>query len=234
MAENGKDSDKHLTPGPGSLSRETVEQAAYEDEKLVDVHEQVGREKEEPTEGFSPVPIFLLFIFSALIFFCGVYVTKYSGGYRPDVFDPDAAYGDDKPPPIPLTPEELVAKKGPRLYSQCAACHQSDGSGLPGAFPPLAESEWVNGDERRIVKLLLWGLNGEIQVKGNTYNGNMPSYNSMKDEEIRIIASYVRTHFGNESGIVSEGVVEAMRAETSGRTGPWTGPELLAEHPLEE
>ena len=232
MAKSNKYSDEQA-PGPGHQSRETLEQAAYRDENLVDVHAQVNREKEEPTEGFSPVPIFMLFLFGALIFWGGIYFTKYSGGFQEDIFDPNMVPGADKAPPPILTPEEIVAKKGPRIYNQCAACHQSNGMGLTGVFPPLGGSKWVNGDERRIVNILLWGLNGPIEVDGEQYNGNMPAYNSMKDEDIWAIASYVRTQFGNNSGFVSEGVVEAMREETSGRSGTWTGEELLALYPLE-
>jgi len=232
MAKSNKYTEEQA-PGPGRQSRETVEQAAYEDENLVDVHAQVSREKEEPTEGFSPIPIFMLFLFGALIFWGGIYVTKYSGGFQEDVFDPNRVPGAELAPPPEIPFEEKVAKKGARIYSQCAACHQTNGMGLAGVFPPLGGSKWVNGDERRIVNILLWGLNGPIEVAGNEYNGNMPSYNSMKDEDIRIIASYVRTHFGNDSGFVGEGVVEAVREETSGRGGPWTGEELLALYPLE-
>lgn len=219
-------------PGASDKSRETVESAAYEDEGLHEVHDQVRREKEEPTEGFSPVPIFLLFLFGALIFWGGIYFTEKSGGFREDVFDPDYVPGQAVvQPELPF--EEKVVKKGARIYTQCAACHQADGTGVPGVFPPLANSDWVNGDERRVVKILLWGLNGPITVAGNEYNGNMPSYNSMSDEDIRIIASYIRTNFGNNSGFVSEGAVEAAREETAGRSGEWTGPEILSLYPLE-
>ncbi|OYV47677.1 MAG: hypothetical protein B7X06_02925, partial [Verrucomicrobia bacterium 21-51-4] len=65
-----------------------AENAAFGDAALQKVHSQLMREKEEPTEGFSPVPIFLIFVFGALMFWGGLYIANNSGGFRPDVFDP--------------------------------------------------------------------------------------------------------------------------------------------------
>lgn len=52
----------------------------------------------------------------------------------------------------------------------CMSCHQADGSGVPGMYPPLQKSNWVNGDKNRLIKILLNGLEGEIEVNGETYS----------------------------------------------------------------
>jgi mono/diheme cytochrome c family protein len=71
--------------------------------------------------------------------------------------------------------EPDVAKGEQLFLANCAACHQATGLGVPGAFPPLAKSAWVAGSEERIIKAILAGLAGEIEVNGVKYNGNMPN-----------------------------------------------------------
>ncbi|WP_353267654.1 cytochrome c, partial [Gemmatimonas sp.] len=91
-------------------------------------------------------------------------------------------------------------KKGEELYGRCMACHQQNGAGMPGAFPPLAESEWVNGPASRPIAILMHGLQGEITVKGTKYNSMMMAYGTgvpMSDDEIATVLTYVRSNFGN-------------------------------------
>src|SRR5690606_14515382 len=85
------------------------------------------------------------------------------------------------------------ATDGKALYAaHCAACHQPGGRGLPGVFPPLDGSEWVNGDPRVVSNILLHGVTGEIEVKGATYRGAMPSFGKLADAELAAIVSWVR------------------------------------------
>jgi mono/diheme cytochrome c family protein len=112
------------------------------------------------------------------------------------------------------------------------ACHQATGQGLPGAFPPLADSEWVLGPEQRLIRIVLHGLGGEIEVIGATYNGIMPAFGpstlSWSDDEIAAVLSYVRQEWGNAADPVSPETVAAVRAETADRTTAWTVAELDA------
>ena len=96
---------------------------------------------------------------------------------------------------------------GKALYTtRCSSCHQSTGMGLPGAFPPLKDSEWVTGSATVPVNILLRGLQGEIEVQGSTYNGVMPSFAiQLADDEIAALLTYVRTDFGG----LSDGSVDA-------------------------
>jgi mono/diheme cytochrome c family protein len=199
----------------------------FSDENLQNIHAQLLREKPEPEEGFSPIPIFLLLIFSGLIFFGGIYMANYSAGFSPLAFNELAHPGEGTEARLP--PDPLVV--GKRLFTQnCVACHQATGQGLPGVFPPLVGSDWVIGSEQRPIRIVLHGLTGEIEVNGVTYNGVMPAFGpstlNWNDSEIAAVLSYIRQEWGNSADPVSEETVAAIRAETADRTTAWTAPEL--------
>jgi quinoprotein glucose dehydrogenase len=108
----------------------------------------------------------------------------------------------------------IPATATPELYQQkCFACHQANGAGLPNVFPPLAESEWVNGPAENLIRIQLRGLTGPITVKGATYNSAMPANAAMTDEEIATILTYVRSNFGNKADAVTADMVKALRSE---------------------
>lgn len=102
---------------------------------------------------------------------------------------------------------------GKALYTACAACHQATGLGIPGAFPPLAESEWVNGPVENLIRIQLRGLMGPIKVKGADFNSMMPAQAQQSDEDIAAVLTYVRSNFGNKSGPVTPDQVKALRSE---------------------
>jgi len=102
----------------------------------------------------------------------------------------------------------------PDLYkAKCAACHQATGAGLPNVFPPIAESEWVNGPAENLIRIQLRGLMGEITVKGAKYNSVMPPNAAMTDKEIADVLTYVRTNFGNKASAVTPAMVKKFRGE---------------------
>ena len=119
---------------------------------------------------------------------------------------------------------------GKQVYSTtCAACHQVSGEGTAGVFPPLAGSEWVNGDDAKVVRILLHGVTGPIEVAGETYNGMMPPWGgTLKDADIAAVLTYVRSAWGNKAAPVTAAKVASIRAATSSRTAPWTAAELAA------
>ncbi|MBK1832941.1 c-type cytochrome [Roseibacillus ishigakijimensis] len=124
---------------------------------------------------------------------------------------------------------------GEALYGlYCAACHGPDGKGAAGApFPPLAGSEWVRGDARRMISVILHGLEEPVLVRAKTYNLQMPPQGSvLSDEQIASIASHVRSSWGNRDGAVKPELVAEVRAENATRESLWTAPELLMKHPL--
>ena len=210
-------------------STKLLKQGAASDASITSVHRQLLREKPEPTEGFSPIPILLLFVFSALIFFAGVYLTRFSGEFEATSFSPaqgratTVAQG-----PVQVDPMVL----GGRLYAQnCAACHQASGQGLPGVYPPLAASEWVLGSEERLIRVLLHGLIGPIEVLGNSYNNAMPAFGPQSgyrfnEERIAAVIPFIRASWGNAAPAVSAEKVKEVMAASGSRSAPWTGPEL--------
>ena len=99
-----------------------------------------------------------------------------------------------------------------RLYNtHCSPCHQQDGKGATGRIPPLATSEWVVGDKETLINLVLYGMNGPLEVKGEFYNGPMPAYNFLSDEELAQILTYIRQNFGNNASQVIEEEVQSNR-----------------------
>jgi mono/diheme cytochrome c family protein len=96
-------------------------------------------------------------------------------------------------------------------YSYCAICHQQNGRGASGRFPPLAGTPWVNGDKERLIGIVLNGLEGPIEVKGETYNNVMPQHSFLSDQEIALILTYIRQSFGNTSSAVEPDEVRIVR-----------------------
>jgi mono/diheme cytochrome c family protein len=125
-----------------------------------------------------------------------------------------------------------AAVDGKQLFGgKCAACHQATGLGVAGVFPPLAGSEWVIGDEKVLVNILLHGVNGEMQVKGNTYKGAMPGWKSMNDSELAAVMSYIRSEWGNQAAAIKPDTVKAQREATLARTESYKGEQELKSAP---
>ena len=120
------------------------------------------------------------------------------------------------------------APSGAKVYTAtCAACHQPTGGGLPEKYPPLAGSEIVAGDEDRLVRIVLHGLRGEIEVQGEVFNGDMPGWGaSLSNMQIASVLTYVRSSWGNTATAISARRVGEIRAATAKRKMPWTVGEL--------
>ena len=111
------------------------------------------------------------------------------------------------------TADELMAKGLAVYNANCAACHQPDGSGLTGAFPPLASSDYLKGDRKQVLSAAMFGLSGPITVNGVDYNGVMPSLGHLPDEDLAAALTYVFGSWGNDGAAVSVEEVAALRAE---------------------
>ncbi len=111
---------------------------------------------------------------------------------------------------LPAGAEDDAAKT---VYqTNCAACHQADGSGLAGAFPPLAKSDWIKGKTpAEVAATVLAGLQGEIVVNGQTYNSVMPAQSHLSDAEIAQAVTYVLSSWGNSGGKITADEVKAQR-----------------------
>src|SRR6201996_5658502 len=100
------------------------------------------------------------------------------------------------------------ADAGSKVYAtNCVACHQAGGTGMTGAFPPLAghvPDLLKPADGRSYVeKVLLFGLEGAINVNGNEYAGSMPSWNALSDDDIAGVLNYVSTAWDNGKSLPS-------------------------------
>jgi mono/diheme cytochrome c family protein len=125
--------------------------------------------------------------------------------------------------------------RGQPLYMQtCIACHQPTGMGLPGAFPPLAKSDYASGDARRMIAMILKGVQGPLTVNGTQYNNIMlpldMQFPVLKDDaKVADVLNFVRNSFGNEvKEPVTPEFVTAVRKEFESRTTPWLEADLKA------
>ncbi len=106
---------------------------------------------------------------------------------------------------------EKLAEGGKLYTTYCASCHQGNGKGDGTRFPPLENSEYVKGDRRQLVTIILKGLSGPITVNGVGYNELMPPHAFLSDEQIALILSYVRSNFNNNSGLIVPNEVTRIR-----------------------
>jgi mono/diheme cytochrome c family protein len=192
-----------------------------------------SREPIEPSENLLPLPFWLITFSGVLLFWGGIYLQRYSGDYAATVYNENAM----RPGLVrtnaaaPIDPYVL----GRRLFADtCAKCHQPDGQGVPGQYPPLAGSEWVLAhDPTRMIRIVLDALQGPVKVKGAEFNNTMtPWRDTLTDQQIAAVITYVRTQkdWGNNASTVTPEEVAQIRAKTKNRQpgGPWTVNELLA------
>jgi putative membrane-bound dehydrogenase-like protein len=154
------------------------------------------------------------------------FAPKAPAGLKPHVDRILSADPKIKRKPVVVPREHLPGRDA--YMKACIECHQSDGTGMPGTFPPLVESEWVKGNPQTLIRILLGGVSGPIEVKGEAYNGVMPGHSHVSDEEIAHIASFVRFAFGGlRESMLQPAAVKALRPDVEKRNfTPWTVKEL--------
>ena len=118
----------------------------------------------------------------------------------------------------------------------CFTCHQPNGQGISGQFPPLAGSDWVLGEKERLIKISIHGLMGEIEVNGVKYNNVMAPPGippgSLTDQQIADVLTYIRNDWGNSASAVSPEEVATVRLTVKDRAAMqmWTAAELQKEN----
>jgi nitrite reductase (NO-forming) len=140
----------------------------------------------------------------------------YSGRIAEGIYEPEGGAVQSVPSAAAAAPRaRSVAEQvefGRRVFTQnCAACHQADGRGIPGAFPPLARSDYLNADPRRAIAVVLRGLGGPITVNGAVYNSVMPALH-VSDDDVANVLTYVFSQWGNSGAVVTPDQVRAVRA----------------------
>src|SRR4030088_426725 len=174
-----------------------------------------------------PIPGWLFAVIGVGIFWSGAYLFSYSGGFAADVFDYKPKYGAQAAAAAGPPDPKVLGKK---LFSaNCVTCHQANGQGQPGQFPPLAGSEFVLGDaSNRLIAIVLKGLQGQVQVKGQAFNNAIPAWEGQyTDQQQAAIVSYVRSDWGTNAPEIPPEAVKTMRDELKNRKDQWTLAELM-------
>lgn len=138
----------------------------------------------------------------------------YSGKQEDRVYLPEGGgiqTIDSEPVELTANTREERILFGERVYEQnCAACHQASGAGIPGAFPPLAGSDYLLSDPKRAISVVINGLAAPITVNGQKYNGVMPAV-QLSDEKVANVLTYILNSWNNNGGEISPEEVAAKR-----------------------
>ena len=142
----------------------------------------------------------------------------FSGQIREGIYLPEGGAVQEMPKRDRGGASEVSAKNleekikfGKSVYMRtCFACHQAEGQGIPNAFPPLAASDYMNGDVSKSIDAVIHGLEGEITVNGVKYDGIMPSQN-LTDEEVANVLTYIYSQWDNDGSVVSPEMVKKRR-----------------------
>ena len=214
-----------------SQSDPRVDQAAVTDDVLISAHEKLLGKQPDEKARYRLLPLNLLFLFSGLIFFGGTYLGRYAGHFSPNIFNENVVHGAGAgAAAAPANPVEV----GKKLFNAgaCNTCHQPTGVGVPGAIPPLVDSEWVLGSEERLIRIVLHGLQGPIKVKGTEYNTPMPAFGRVagsgynwSDDKVAAVLTYIRQEWGNQAGPITTEKVAEVRAK-EGDHKPWLAADL--------
>lgn len=113
-----------------------------------------------------------------------------------------------------LTLEQQVAAGGTLYNGTCSVCHQDTGAGIPNVFPPLAKSDFLAADRKRLIGIPLNGLTGQVTVNGHAFNSIMPPMSQLNDDEVANILTFVLNSWGNPGGRVSAADVTEIRRST--------------------
>jgi mono/diheme cytochrome c family protein len=199
------------------------------------VHAAIQREKREPRVGLEPLSIWLIAVYGLAIFFGGAYLGRFSGNFSGDGLDPLGGAPRPKKAgangPGEQTAELSQADRGKKVFSaNCATCHQANGLGVTGQYPPLAGSEYVNGGTRRLGMIVLKGLQGPLTVKGAQYGTAVmqPWDKTLSDAKIADVLTYIRQEWGNKGGPVAAAQISALRKELASHPDSFTEPDLKA------
>jgi nitrite reductase (NO-forming) len=142
----------------------------------------------------------------------------YSGKMSEEVYMPEGAGArlatQQSIPAVAAKSRDERIKLGASIYANnCQACHQAQGEGIPDAFPPLANSDYLNADKVRSIKVVTGGLEGELTVNGKVFNGVMPAW-SLPDEDIANVMTYIHSVWNNSNADFTPDEIKAARVKS--------------------
>jgi len=191
--------------------------------------EALLREGPEPTADIAALPVLFIALFALLFYAAARNMNNHDGEFDPRVYYPYANL-TDVIGAHPVNPADRLRLLGKQTFNTvgCVACHQSTGQGVAGQFPPLAGSDWLLGEgPNRIIRIVLNGFSGPVQVSGAQFNNTMlPFKDVLDDEKIAAVLTYVRSEWGNKGAPVTPEQVKKIRAVAASRPGPESADEL--------
>jgi len=207
-----------------------LDPAAISDDALLEAHEKILGPQPDDRAHYHLLPLVMLFVLSGCVLFAATYLNRYSGHFDPSIYDENLLPTKGAPVELKVDPIAL----GKRLFNTggaCFTCHQPNGEGIPGAYPPLAGSEWANGPVDRVVRIVLDGLQGPVHVEGKTFGAAvMPAFGqsgfNWSDEQIAAVLTYVRQEWTNKSPAITEDQVAKIHQETADHKA-WSEGDLL-------
>jgi mono/diheme cytochrome c family protein len=220
------------TPKPASRVRQGMDYGEQED--VQQVHAAIQREKREPRVGREPLSIWLIAVYGLAVFFGGAYLGRYSGNFSGEALDP---YGGEMPtmkkaagPQGAQQAAELSPRdRGKKIFAaNCQTCHQANGLGVAGQYPPLAGSEFTTGGSRRPAMIVMKGLQGPVTVKGQKFGAAVmqPWDKTLTDQKIADVLTYERSEWGNNASPVTAEQIAGLRKELANH------PESFGEHDI--
>jgi mono/diheme cytochrome c family protein len=207
-----------------------IDQPALTDEALLAQHEKLLGKQPDDRAHYRLMPLAMLFVFAGFIFFGATYLGRFAGRFDPRIYNENLREFGTAKAPVAVDPVVI----GEKLFNNaaCNTCHQTTGLGMPGVFPPLAGSEWAQGPEERVIRIVLYGLQGPIKVGGKDFNNMMPAFGKVagggynwSDDKIAAVLTYVRQAWGNKAGPITAEQVAAIHAK-EGDHKQWAPAEL--------
>jgi mono/diheme cytochrome c family protein len=208
--------------------------SSQDETSILAIHKTVMEETPDPHEAIHVGPRWFYYFIVAALIFGSFYLGRHMGEYGTQTHIGFLSQGQETSPAEPdgkaeAQPAAAASVSGANLYqSRCSTCHQADGKGVPGVFPPLIDSPYVTEDPTIPVAIVLKGLQGPLHVNGKDYNGLMPAWaDQMNDAEIAAVVSHIRGKLeGNKADPVEGEFVARLREELKGQTAPYTADEL--------
>jgi nitrite reductase (NO-forming) len=157
-------------------------------------------------------------------------ILEVSGEEKPDIYSGkqvDESYLGDKVSSLAavsvaaqstaagtLTKEQQIQAGAALFKGTCSTCHQENGAGMAGVFPPLAKSDFMMADQRRAIEIVLNGRTGPMTVNGASYDSVMPPMSQLTDDEVANILTYAMNSWGNSGAAIAKEQVAKVRAGT--------------------
>jgi mono/diheme cytochrome c family protein len=222
------------TPDRSSFTRQGMDYGETSD--VQEVHAAIQREKREPRVGLEPLSIWLIAVYGLAIFWGGAYLGRYSGTFSGNGLDPLGGPPPSKKAALGPGGGEQQAELSPRdrgkkiFSANCQTCHQANGLGVAGQYPPLAGSEFTTGGSKRPAMIVLKGLQGPVMVKGQKFGSAVmqPWDKTLADQKIADVLTYERSEWGNNASPVTAEQIAALRKELANHPDSFVESDVLA------